>query len=80
MKVKKFGETKEDKISCDIYSNIFRLLGFQESNRDLCNKLTEQSLKEIVKYGKTDCKKSLKQFQDHIKPRHYDQQTLTHSL
>jgi hypothetical protein len=62
----KFGATKEDKITCDIYGNIFHLLGFKENNRGLCDKLTEQCLKEIIKYSKIDCEKSLKSFQNHI--------------
>jgi len=59
--------TKEWKEYNEIYRNIFHLLGFKDEHRELCAKLTLQSIKEIIrtKKNKIDYKKVLKQPYQH---------------
>jgi len=54
--------TKYEKQYNDIYRNIFYLLGFKDDKRDLCDRLTTQSINEIIraKKNKIDYKKVLK--------------------
>lgn len=52
--------TKEYLAYCDIYANIFHLLGFKEEQRDLCDAITKQCIKDLDKYKTLDFKTILK--------------------
>lgn len=46
-------KTKEWKLYNDIYRDVFHTLGFQEQQRELCQKLTQDCIKKIKKYKAT---------------------------